>query len=517
MLFNSYEFIFVYLPLVVIGFFWIARFGHRWAAAWLVVASLVFYGWWNPKFVSLLLASIAFNYGAGIAIGRATSQRQAKIWLVSALTANLALLGLFKYANFFISTANNLIDLRAPLTDIILPLGISFFTFTQITFLVDVYRGVAREYNFIHYALFVSYFPHLIAGPILHHKQMMPQFESEKTYTVSSENVAIGLTIFAIGLSKKVLLADSFGDYAAPIFDSAHDGVQPRLLGAWAGSLAYTLQIYFDFSGYSDMAIGMSKIIGIQLPINFNSPYKAPNIIEFWRRWHMTLSQFLKEYLYIPLGGNRHGKARRYINLMITMLLGGLWHGANWTFVIWGGLHGLYLVTNHAWHAVRSRIGLVAGDYSPGGRIVGTGVTFLAVVIAWVFFRSSNFDTAVRVLSGMAGLNGVALPASVATIAGGIIPDRFLAHIEFTGLFAGTEILTTIGGARLILYVLLGLLIIWTLPNTQELVLSAGEKQAGREVLRWQPSSVWAVGCGVLLALSVMSLQRVSEFLYFQF
>ena len=517
MLFNSYEFLFVYLPIVALGFFWIARFGHRWAAAWLVVASLAFYGWWNPKFVALLLASIAFNYGAGIAIGRATGRRQAKTWLVSALTANLVLLGVFKYANFFLSTLDNFTGARTLLTDIVLPLGISFFTFTQITFLVDVYRGVAREYNIIHYALFVSYFPHLIAGPILHHKQMMPQFESEKPYTVSSENVAIGLTIFAIGLSKKVLLADSFGDYAGPIFDSARDGVEPRLLGAWAGALSYTLQIYFDFSGYSDMAIGLSRIVGIHLPINFNSPYRAQNIIEFWRCWHMTLSQFLKEYLYIPLGGNRLGRTRRYINLMITMLLGGLWHGASWTFVIWGGLHGLYLVVNHVWHAVRSRIGLVVGESSRGGRIVGTGVTFLAVVVAWVLFRSSNFDAAVVMLRGMAGLNGVALPASISAAVTNILPSVLLDRIEFAGLFAGTEVLTTFGGTRLTLYFLLGFLIIWTMPNTQELFSETGKGRPLGKFLRWQPTPAWAAWSGVLLAMSIMALQRVSEFLYFQF
>ena len=517
MLFNSYEFIFVYLPVVVVGFFWIARLGHRWAAAWLVVASLAFYGWWNPKFVALLMASIAFNYGAGIAIGRATSPRQAKTWLVSALTANLVLLGVFKYTNFFISSLNDVVGSQTPLTDIILPLGISFFTFTQITFLVDVYRGVAREYNVIHYALFVSYFPHLIAGPILHHKQMMPQFESARTYTVSAENVAIGLSIFAIGLAKKVLLADSFGDYAAPIFDSAHDGVQPRMLGAWAGALSYTLQIYFDFSGYSDMAIGMSRMVGIHLPINFNSPYKAHNIIEFWRCWHMTLSQFLKEYLYIPLGGNRLGKARRYINLMITMLLGGLWHGASWTFVIWGGLHGLYLVVNHAWHAVRRRIGLVDGECSRGGRIVGIGLTFFAVVIAWVFFRSSNIDTAVAILSGMAGLNGVALPLSLSGPLANVLPLAFVERIEFTGVFAGTEVLTTLGGRRLTIYVLLGLLVVWAMPNTQELFSNTEAKVLWGRRYYWQPTPAWAVWGGVLLACSIMSLQRVSEFLYFQF
>ena len=294
-----------------------------------------------------------------------------------------------------------------PTTNILLPLGISFFTFTQIAFLVDVYRGKVREYDPVHYVLFVTYFPHLIAGPVLHHGQIMPQFADASIYRPSANNIAVGLAIFVIGLGKKVLLADTFSGYADPVFASAEAGATPATAAAWFGALAYTLQLYFDFSGYCDMAIGVSRMFNVQLPMNFASPYQARNIIEFWRRWHMTLSQFLRDYLYIPLGGNRHGEWQRYVNLMITMLLGGLWHGASWTFVAWGGLHGLYLVMNHLWRRVRA--GASAGTHSPAansliGSATSWALTFAAVVMAWVLFRAETLSGAWTMLRAMAGM-----------------------------------------------------------------------------------------------------------------
>lgn len=490
MLFNSYSFIFLFLPIVLFGFFWVARTSHRLAALWLTAASLFFYGWWNPKFVLLLLASIVFNYAMGYAIGHAKHTPRAKPLLISAITANLALLGMFKYVNFFISTVNDLISVGMPLTDIVLPLGISFFTFTQIAFLVDVYRGIAREYNFIHYSLFVTYFPHLIAGPVLHHKQMMPQFAAPETYRITAENVASGLSFFTIGLAKKVLLADSFAEYVAPVFDGARDGVSPDLILAWTGALSYTLQLYFDFSGYSDMAIGLSRIFGVQLPINFNSPYKAYNIIEFWRRWHMTLSQFLRDYLYIPLGGNRNGKLRRYTNLMATMLLGGLWHGANWTFVVWGGLHGFYLIINHAWHGLKECMGFrISENPSLVGNIVSTMLTFLAVVVAWVFFRAESLSAASLILKGMSGVFGM-----------------------------GMEI-----NMKLVLVLILGLVFTFLFPNTQEILSKNGEQlqkfSAGHRVegRSFKLNLVFGVALGVLAFYSILSMAKRSVFLYFQF
>mgnify|MGYP003343037928 CR=1 FL=1 len=327
MLFNSYPFIFFYLPIVFLLFFQLSKLNKPNAICWLGLASLFFYGWWNPKYVLLLLSSILFNYTVGKEICRQPSLKRKKYFLWGSVTANLLLLGFFKYTNFFIEGVNRIGGNLSPI-EIVLPLGISFFTFTQIAFLVDAYRGIAKEYKFSHYLLFVTWFPHLIAGPVLHHKQMMPQFSFFKTYRLNPESIAVGLTLFSIGLFKKVVFADQFALYANPVFDGAHHGQSPMLFEAWIGALAYTLQLYFDFSGYSDMAIGLSRLFNIRLPLNFNSPYKAASIIEFWRRWHMTLSTFLRDYLYIPLGGNRRGPVRHQFNIMVTMLLGGLWHGA---------------------------------------------------------------------------------------------------------------------------------------------------------------------------------------------
>ena len=346
MLFNSYGFLFVFLPLTLAGFFWLGRHSGLLAAGWLTLASLTFYGWWDWRFVPLLVLSIAFNYMMGLVIARTHGQSRQR-WFVIAVAADLMLLGYFKYANLLVSSLNDIARTTYPALDIVLPLGISFFTFTQIAYLADVFQDKAREARLVHYALFVSYFPHLIAGPILHHKEMMPQFAERRTYRLQRNSVLLGAVIFTLGLAKKVLIADNLAPFANAAFGSPD---HPSLLLAWGGVLAYSFQIYFDFSGYSDMAIGLSRLFGIRLPLNFNSPYKSRNIIEFWRRWHMTLSRFLRDYLYFPLGGNRHGPARRYANLMITMLLGGLWHGAGWNFAIWGALHGLFLSVNHLWN-----------------------------------------------------------------------------------------------------------------------------------------------------------------------
>lgn len=504
MLFNTYEFIFLFLPVVLCGFFGIARRNHRLAALWLAAASLFFYGWWNPRYVLLLLSSITFNYTMGYIIGHARIEarypNKAGTMLVIGVAANLVLLAYYKYTNFFIVNANQLTGTRWALEDIILPLGISFFTFTQIAFLVDVRRGIAREYSFIHYLLFVTYFPHLIAGPVLHHKQMMPQFGHSLTYKFCIDNFNIGLVIFTIGLCKKVILADQFALYADPVFASVTGGGDPKLIEAWVGALAYTLQIYFDFSAYSDMAIGLSKMLNVDIPINFNSPYKAANIIEFWRRWHMTLSQFLRDYLYIPLGGSRKGNGHRFANLMITMLLGGLWHGANWTFVIWGGLHGAYLIINHAWRALCYQFQQPVA--TPCWHVIGVVFTFLAVVIAWVFFRVDNIETATRMLSGMMGLNGVSMPPNLVAMLG-----TFGAHLTSAGFFELTAI--QIAEHKPMMWIPIGLAIIWLFPNTMELATMI--KTRGN-------NSLFAGGLtGMVFVYAIMNFSKLSPFIYFQF
>src|ERR1700730_2108836 len=401
MLFNSVEFIFGFLPVTALVFFGIARRSHPAAAAWLALASLFFYGWWDWGYLRLLAASAAFNYVCGLHLARFVRARRARsagALLAFAVGANLLLLGYFKYANFFLGIWGSVTGNASAIGQIILPLGISFFTFTQIAFLADVYRGYVKEYNPIHYGLFVTYFPHLIAGPILHHKEMMPQFQEARTYRLNLADVAIGLTIFFICLFQKTVIADGVASYASPLF--LNPGA-PDLLAAWGGVLAYTFQLYFDFSGYSDMAIGLSRVFGVKLPLNFDSPYKALNIIEFWRCWHMTLSRFLRDYLYFSLGGNRNGPRRHHVNLMVTMLLGGLWHGAAWNFVIWGGIHGLGLVVNHGWRkvAVARRLAIP----SP----LAWAITFIFVILAWVPFRAANFQSTLTIWKSVAGMNGL--------------------------------------------------------------------------------------------------------------
>lgn len=523
MLFNSFGFILVFLPVTVAGFFVLARFSHRLAAGWLTIASFFFYGWWNPAYVVLLAVSISFNYAFGILIVRTAAGSQTterKRLLTLAILGNLLLLGYFKYANFFVNTANSVAGTHWSLGEIILPLGISFFTFTQIAFLVDTYQGKVKEYNFVHYALFVTYFPHLIAGPVLHHKEMMPQFGTPETYRPTYENFEVGLTIFSIGLFKKVILADGIAAYASPVFAAAERGDALTLFDAWGGVLAYSLQLYFDFSGYSDMAIGLSRIFGIVLPLNFNSPYKAVNIIDFWRRWHMTLSRFLRDYLYIALGGNRKGTTRRYLNLGLTMFLGGLWHGAGWTFAAWGMLHGLYLMINYAWQALRRALGHDLSRSTRLGRGVAQSLTLLAVIAGWVFFRASSFEAAMRLIESMAGLNGIAIPEAIARQLG---PLRGLLSSAGVGFGEG-------GGSQFVLtYLWVGALSCIALfaPNTQELMRryrpgldfhpAGNEQVSATGAIAWRPSTRWGLAIGIVFACGMLSLTRVSEFLYFQF
>ncbi len=504
MLFNSYPFLLLFLPITVAGFFLLARRSEVLAAAWLGAASLAFYGWWDVRYVPLLLGSIGFNFWAGMNISRAGASTR-KPWLAGAIAANLLLLGYFKYANFFIGTAAWVAGTNLGPLDIVLPLGISFFTFTQIAFLVDTYYGKVTEYRFVHYLLFVTYFPHLIAGPVLHHKEMMPQFGDSRNYVPRAEHFAVGLSIFVVGLAKKVLIADNLAPMANALFEP---GQSPSLLQAWVGVVAYTLQLYFDFSGYSDMAIGLSRLFGVRLPLNFNSPYQAENIVEFWRRWHMTLSRFLRDYLYIPLGGNRHGTASRYRNLMLTMVLGGLWHGAGWTYVLWGALHGFYLVVNHLWQHLRTLWGF---DRSCGlpGRIAARAVTLLAVMVAWVFFRAPDMATALEVLQAMVGLNGVVVPESF----GGIAPSLGLSPAAIRWVAAGEA------NFLVLLFAVVAALFA---PNTQQIfaayapALETAAERA-RWVIRWRPNAVWGLLTAVLAVACILSLDRVTEFLYFQF
>lgn len=506
MLFNSSGFIFAFLPITLLGFHLLGKYQfYRGAIVWLVLASLFFYGWWNPAYLLLIIGSTLFNYGVGVALSRRPSSKT----LAAGIAANLALLGYFKYANFFVDNLNWVIGEALHLETIILPLAISFFTFQQIAYLVDAHRGEGHEYRFLHYVLFVTFFPQLIAGPIVHHKEMMPQFSRNRIGGLRTTDVAVGVTIFAIGLFKKVVFADGISVYATPVFNAAEAGVALTFFEAWGGALAYTLQLYFDFSGYSDMAIGLARIFGIHLPLNFNSPYKSISIIEFWRRWHMTLSRFLRDYIYIPLGGNRKGKRRRNINIMLTMVLGGLWHGAGWTFVLWGGLHGFYLLINHGWRAI-----IPHERSAPITRVLSWGLTMLAIVVAWVPFRAETIEGAANMLSAMSGVNGLSLPNALAGSLDILEPWLENFGVVFNGMFYNGVWIEPSWGIMAILF--LALIAVLT-PNTQQIMGDRQTRISHRQWLLWQPNLVWALGVIIIFLFSVVRLDRISEFIYFQF
>jgi D-alanyl-lipoteichoic acid acyltransferase DltB (MBOAT superfamily) len=478
MLFNSYLFIFLFLPAALTGYFAFARIGNLAPVIWLALASLAFYSASNWQFVLLLLASVALNYGIGLLlISQRLRAAPRRAVLAAGVSGDLLALAYFKYAGFLAANLNALFSAELSV-NILLPVGISFYTFTQIAFLVDAYRGKVAHYALPHYALFVTYFPHLIAGPILHHRDMIPQFEAAESKRPNPHLILCGLIIFGVGLFKKTGLADGI----QPLVSLAFGPATPSFDQAWIGALAYTFQLYFDFSGYSDMAIGISLMFGIFLPLNFNSPYKARSIIDFWRRWHMTLSQFLRDYLYIPLGGNRHGSVLRYVNLMITMALGGLWHGAAWTFIAWGALHGTYLCVNHAWTNYGPS---VAPRFRRLTDIVAFILTFLAVVVGWVFFRADNVAQALYVLSKMADPTQIAFGRTEA------------AHIVLITIYAA---------------------IAWFAPNTQEIMGYDHQKRiVGEGIAPWQRRPVFIYVTAAVLAFGILGIQQHSEFIYFRF
>jgi alginate O-acetyltransferase complex protein AlgI len=475
-LFNSAIFCFVFLPTTLVGYYIFNACGlGRWAIAWLISASAVFYGWFSVPYLGMLALLILFNYATGVVLSRNfRAKQQRPALLIAGVAINVAVLGYFKYANFFIDNANTLFGSDFAMQKIVLPIGISFFTFQKIAYLVDAYQGKTKEYNLLDFSLFVMYFPQLIAGPIVHHREIIPQFLGSAGRRFRVEDLATGLALFTIGLVKKAVFADALVGWSDPVFATAHSGHVPALYETWTAVIAFAFQIYFDFSGYTDMALGLAAMIGIRLPLNFDSPYKATSIIEFWHRWHMTLSRFLRDYVYIPLGGNRHGPSRRLINLMLTMLIGGLWHGAAWAFIAWGGLHGLYLIINHAWRRVSGKWSLPWRGRA-AGRWTARLLTFLAVVFAWVFFRSEDFATATIMLRGMGGLGGLGLPSGIPDVV-----ERVVAFFNLFGITIDGQSLANagaLGRAGALALLLAG---VFLLPNSQELL--AGLRPSLQEV-----------------------------------
>lgn len=490
MLFNSYEFIFAFLPISVFGYFYL---NHKRliiaSKVWLVFSSLFFYSWWNIVYLPLILTSVLFNFTIAGAILRHDELNikyfSKKSLLIIGLIFNIGLLAYFKYADFFISNTNSLVNTDIRLLYLALPLAISFFTLQQIAFLVDTYEGLAKEKNFLNYIIFVTFFPQLIAGPIVHHKEMMPQFVSIRNKVKNYKNIVIGLFIFSIGLFKKVVIADTFAIWATSGFDSA---ATLNLFEAWFASLSYTFQLYFDFSGYTDMAIGAALLFNIKLPINFNSPYKATGIIDFWQRWHITLSSFITTYIYTPLVKSFANLSfhKAMISTVVTFLIAGLWHGASWMFVIFGGLHGLALVVNNYWRKTKIKI----------NKIIAWLITFNFVNISLVFFRAEEWSDATKVLSSMFSLDNIMLPTML---------ESALPFLNNYGVEFGSYIQNIQGRSFTFVFLVFGLILVLFFENSN------------KKIDNFKPNFLNGLIFVMAFTISFYKLSGYSEFLYFRF
>jgi len=503
MLFNSPEFIFLFLPAAVCLHFTLARWGKTAAAAGTSISSLIFYAWWNPPLVVLPIASVVANYWVAMRMTAAPGVI-ARRWFILGICANLVALGYFKYADFVLT----IIDGRArPLPSI--PLAISFVTFVQIAFLYDAYRRRV-ELDWRTYPLFVLYFPHLIAGPIVRWSNLGRQLSDAQRYHVDWDNIALGLTIFVFGLVKKILIADPLAPFVATVFDAAARGDPITAVAGWCGSFAFAAQIYFDFAGYSEMAIGLGLLFNFRLPINFAAPLRAVTMFDLWRRWHITLSTLVRDLVYVPLSRGDTGTARRAFNLMLTMVLIGFWHGAGWTFIVWGAYNGALLLINQFWHWLRG----TTGRGTLVGRVLGWALTFTAFSAGAAFFRGADITAAWRIWQAMAGF-GHALPASSEldqwTIRSGYVSGEFLAT-WFGAYWSLPAMLWTLGAVLIIVLV----------PDTLEITgYKVGDpptkwrRNAG--VLAWRPSAITL--CAMVAAFVTVFAQigRVKDFVYYQF
>lgn len=518
MLFNSYAFLFGYLPAALLGYQVAAHWHRRAVVPWLAIVSLAFYGFWRPKYLFLLCGSIAINYLAGSLISGAIPTKVSKrvlLWL--AIAANLGALCYFKYLFPLLNFLGGLAAVNYRWQDAVLPLGISFFTFTQIAYLVDLEQGAARQQDLASYSLFVTFFPHLIAGPILHHAEIMPQFQAHRDYRLKANDLSVGSSWFVMGLAKKVLLADKIAPAANEAFASP-GGL--HAMSAWVGVLAYALQLYFDFSGYSDMAIGLARIFGIEFPLNFSSPYKAESIIDFWQRWHMTLTRYIMTYIYNPISMaiNRWRIARGkkisrkatatvggFLSLValpttVTLFLAGVWHGAGLQFVVFGLLHALYLSMNHWWRVQRGARGTTPAAEARAGlltRVGGVLLTFVAVLVAQIFFRAAGVGAAMSMLGAMVGLHQH-------------VPLAMQSYRPTHGT---------------LLLLLLGYAVVWGMPNTQQILsrfvpsseLTSFDRSDRGVRVYWQPRAAWGLVLGLVFFLVLVKMQDPTTFLYFQF
>ena len=485
MLFPEFKFVFIFLPILGgVFYFFYSKNRSNYLVSLLLIASVIFYALPNWSDSYIIISSIVFNYACYKVMH--IWKNKEKLILYSGVAFNLLLICYFKYSFFIVDNISYITGHSWHFEKFILPVGISFYTFQQIAFLVDCYRDKSVNYNFKEYALFVSFFPQLIAGPIVHHKELMPQLMRLSDQKISSKLVSLGVAIFIVGVFKKLVLADNFAPISDTIFGQFDDGLILDSLSAWIGAVSYSLQLYFDFSAYSDMAVGLGLMFGIQLPINFNSPYKAVSVIDFWRRWHITLSTFLRDYLYIALGGNRHGNIRRYTNLLLTMLIGGLWHGAGWGFVIWGGIHGCYLIINHAYRYMYKQYKfLLLPVY------LCQVITVLAVILAWVFFRSENLTGALLMIKSM--------------------------------FFLGEALKVTIWTSLDLIFIVMGLFTVFFLPNTLQFFAYKPDNKLWYEAFNCSMGGVcffktrYGVMLGFLAAISLMFMPKQTVFIYFNF
>jgi len=541
MLFNSYEFIFVFLPVTLAGFFLLGLSSRNLALGWIVAASLAFYAWWRPINVLIIAPSIFVNFVLARWLLRLAADKTraglARLVLVLGIVFNVAFLGYFKYVNFLATAANDLVGTNFVLTQIVLPLGISFITFQKIAFLIDVHGRRIPSFSLRDYCLFVLFFPQLIAGPIVHYREMMPQFQHAPCRW-DKENIAVGVSLFVFGLFKTVVLADGISEHVSPVYEMAAAGSEITLLPAWIAAIGFTLQIYFDFSGYSDMALGLARFFGVRLPANFDSPLKATNIIDFWLRWHMTLTRFLTAYLYNPLAlwltrrrmakglpglGGRAPSAGAFLQLLagptlLTMFVSGLWHGAGYLFILWGLLHGVYLSVNHAWRLFGPRLRTETADRFM--RPTGFVLTFLSVAVAMVLFRSANVGAAKELLQGMVGLNGVSLPQQIYAQLGPLTA-LLQSFVSASTDMSAQELVLAMAWLGVLLLVAL------LFPNTLQLMaryepaLGVHPRPAAPlaflRALDWTPTAPWAVAMCALVVATVMRLGGKSEFLYWQF
>jgi alginate O-acetyltransferase complex protein AlgI len=481
MIFSSFEFIFLFLPLTFCLYFYLNKKRlTTLATGSLAFASLFFYSWWNIIYLPLILFSVIINYAFSFLMTKSTLYK--KTLLIFGLLFNILLLGYFKYSDFFLQNINFVFDTNYSLLRLTLPLAISFFTFQQIAFLVDSFKGYVVKHTFLNYIVFVTFFPQLIAGPIVHHKEMMPQFTKKRNKFINYKNIYLGVFIFSIGLFKKVVIADTFSIWASNGFDVLE---QLSLIEAWITSLSYTFQLYFDFSGYTDMAIGVALLFNIKLPLNFNSPYKATNIRDFWQRWHITLSRFLRDYVYIPIGGNKKGSFKMYCNLLATFLIGGIWHGAGWTFIFWGALHALAIICHRIWCITGVNL----------NKLVAWFVTFNFINISWIFFRAEQWEDAIKVLKGMFGFSGVVLPSIFLNISF-LQGNEIVIGEVFANFNSDTEIT---------LWLLIALFICLFVKNSNEIVSF------------YRPDNKIVFFIVSIFTISLMNLDKNVDFIYFNF